>query len=308
MNDEPRADERAAASERRRELTDWIDRDEYPFESNYLDLEAGRVHYVDEGEGKPLVMLHGNGTWSFLYRHLIDGLSDEYRCVAPDYLGFGLSEKPRGWSYRPQDHARVVETFLDELDLTGVTLFLHDWGGPIGMDYATNHPDRVDSFVVMNTAAWPMDYRPSVRAFAAIAGSPIGRYLVRKHNVVVERLLPLGFGDRSKLTPAIHRHYREPLANADDREGTWIFPRELVGSTDWLADVWERRERIAGEPALLCWGMKGPLFGTRALGRWQALFPSARTVTYPDAGHFVQEERGVEMVPEVRRFLDPSTE
>lgn len=307
MSNGTRADDRADG-ESRRELPDWIDRGEYPFESNYMDLEAGRLHYVDEGEGKPLVMLHGNGTWSFVYRKLVHGLSDEYRCIAPDYLGFGLSEKPRGWSYRPRDHARVIEAFLDELDLADVTLFVQDWGGPIGMEYATEHPDVVDSFVVMNTAAWPMDYRPSVRAFAAIAGGPVGRYLARRHNAVVEHLMPLGFGDRSGLTPAIHRHYREPLANPDDRTGTWVFPRELVGSTDWLADVWGERERVAGKPALLCWGMKGPLFGTRALGRWQALFPSARTVEFPDAGHFVQEERGVEMVPEVRRFLDRSAD
>lgn len=282
----------------------WLDRSEYPFESNYADSEAGRLHYVDEGEGKPLVMLHGNGTWSFVYRRLIEGLSDEYRCIAPDYLGFGLSEKPRDWSYRPRDHARLVETFLDELDLSDVTLFLQDWGGPIGMEYATSHPETVDSFVVMNTAAWPMDYRRSVRSFSRIAGSPVGRYLARRHNAVVDYLMPLAFGDRSRLTPAIHRHYREPLANPSDREGTWVFARELVRSTPWLADIWERRERVAGESALLCWGMEGPLFGTRALGRWQALFPGARTVTYPDAGHFVQEERGAEMVPEVRQFLD----
>ena len=282
---------------------EWLDRGMYPFDSNYVDLDAGRLHYVDEGEGKPLVMLHGNPTWSFVYRHLIEGLSDEYRCIAPDYLGFGLSEKPRGWSYRPRDHARVVEQFLDGLDLTDATLFLQDWGGPIGMEYATTHTAAVDSFVVMNTAAWPMDYRRSVRAFAGVAGGPVGRYLARQHNAVVEYLMPLAFGDRSRLTPAVHDHYRKPLAEPDDREGTWVFPRELIGSTDWLADIWDRRETVAGDPALLCWGMQGPLFGTRSLGRWQALFPNARTVSFPEAGHFVQEERGAEMVTEVRRFL-----
>ena len=115
--------------------------------------------------------------------------------------------------------------------------------------------------------------------------------------------MPLAFGDRSRLTLAVHNHYRKPLADPDDREGTWVFPRELIGSTDWLADIWDRRGTVAGEPALLCWGMQGPLFGTRSLGRWQALFPDARTVSFPQAGHFVQEERGAEMVPEVRRFL-----
>ncbi|MFC4549133.1 MULTISPECIES: alpha/beta fold hydrolase [Halorussus] len=282
---------------------DWIDREKYPFESRYVDLEPGRVHYVDEGEGRPLLMLHGNPTWSFVYRHLIRGLSDDYRCIAPDFLGFGLSDKPRLWSYRPADHARVVERFVEELGLEDLTLFAQDWGGPTGMDYATKHPENVRSFVVMNTAMWPLDDAMHVRLFSGLAGSRPARHLDRRYNLIVDRVMPLGFGDRSRLTPEIHRHYREPLRDPDDRTGAWVFPRELVGSTSWLADLWDRRRRVAGKPALLCWGMKRPLFGREALGRWQALFPDAETVEFPEAGHFVQEERGPEMVPEVEAFL-----
>ena len=294
----------SAATERRDRTTPtWIDREEYPFESNYMDLDLGRMHYVDEGEGKPLVMLHGNPTWSFVYRKLIKGLSDEYRCIAPDFFGFGLSDKPRHWSYRVRDHAAVVERFIDELDLSDVTLFVQDWGGPTGVHYATEHPENVDSFVVMNTVAWPMTDALHVQAFSRGMDTPVAGLLNRRYNVPVDWVMPLWMGERSKWTPTLRRHYREPLSNPDDRKGALVFTRELIGATPFLAELWERRDAIADKRALICWGMEGPLFRTQALRRWQALFPDARTVEYPTAGHFVQEEKGVEMVPEVRRLL-----
>lgn len=281
----------------------WLDNRRYPFESNYLATDAGRVHYVDEGEGETLLMLHGNPTWSFLNRHLIRGLSDEYRCVAPDYLGFGLSEKPRHWSYRPRAHTRVIDELIESLELTDVTLCLQDWGGPIGVDYATRRPDNVSGFVVMNTAAWPLADNWRVQAFSRVAGSRVGQGLDRRYNAAVDWVMPRAFGDRSQLTPAIHDHYRAPFADPADRRGASIFARELLGSTDWLSALWERRRLIADKPAIICWGMQGPLFGRSALGRWQALFPTARTAEFDDAGHFVQEEAGVEMVPEIERFM-----
>lgn len=286
-----------------REAAGWIDPERYPFESRFMDLDPGRLHYVDEGEGRPLVMLHGNPTWSFVYRHLIAELSDDYRCIVPDYFGFGLSEKPRDWSYRVRDHARVVETVLEELGVTDATLFLQDWGGPIGANYAANHPENVDSFVVMNSAMWPMNDALHVRAFSGLMDTPIAGYLNRRYNVPVDWVMPSWFGDRSRLTPEIHRHYREPLADPDDRRGALTFTRELIGATPFLSELWERRRRVAGTPALICWGMEGPLFRTQALGRWEALFPDARTVEFPTAGHFVQEEQGDRTVAAVRRFL-----
>ena len=304
MNDNSQPSGSSDGEGRGRTTPVWVDRDEYPFESHYAETDLGRLHYVDEGEGRPLVMLHGNATWSFLYRHLIKGLADDYRCIVPDLLGFGLSAKPHDWSYRVRDHAAVVERFLDELGLTDVTLFIHDWGGPIGMNYATKNPETVDSFVVMNTVMWPMTDALNVQAFSRAMDTPVARLLNRRYNVPAKWLMPLAFGDRSRWTPTLQRHYREPLADPDDRKGGLVFTRELLDSTPFLSDLWERRHRIADKRALICWGMEGPLFRTQSLKRWQALFPEARTVEYPTAGHFVQEEKGVEMVPEVRRFLE----
>jgi haloalkane dehalogenase len=122
---------------------DWVDRNEYPFRSHYLSTEHGDLHYVDEGSGEVILFVHGNPTWSFMYRHLIKGLSAGFRCVAPDHIGFGLSDKPFDVSYLPQFHAENLERFIDRRGLKDITLVIHDWGGAIGMSYALNHPENV---------------------------------------------------------------------------------------------------------------------------------------------------------------------
>ena len=284
----------------------WLDRTEYPFESNYLDLEPGQLHYVDEGEGRPILFLHGNPTWSFLYRKVIEGLSEEFRCVAPDYFGFGLSDKPRHWSYRPEDHAQIVEQFVDELGLEDITLVVHDWGGPVGLSYAQNNPENVHSLVIANTWLWPVEQRLRYRAWSSLLGGPIGRYFGKRYNFYADRMIPMGFADRSRLTETIKRHYSKPLANPEDRTGTWTFARELTGSSVWLSRLWEMRAAIAGKPALLCWGMQDRAFGIDALRTWQGLYPDARTVEFQDAGHYVQEEKGPQFAAEIRRFLSES--
>ena len=259
------------------------------------------MHYVDEGEGRPVLLLHGNPTWSFLYRKLIRRLSDDYRCVAPDYLGFGLSEKPRDWSYRPEDHAATVERLIGELDLSDPTLVVHDWGGPIGLSYALGRPENVDSLVVANSFAWPVEDR-STRLFGRVLGSRLGRFLIRRCNVFADDVMRIAVANERALTP-VHDHYLGPMADPDDREGSRILARELRGSEAWLRGLWERRGAVAGKPALLCWGMRDPAFGVHDLRRWEALFPDARTVEFGGVGHFVPEEAGDAMAAEVEAFL-----
>src|SRR5208282_578788 len=125
----------------------WLREPLYPFESRYADIDGARVHYVDEGSGPPLLLLHGNPTWSFLYRDLIKGLRDRFRCIAPDYPGFGLSHAAPGYSYTPAEHARILERLVLELDLQGLTMMVQDWGGPIGFAVATRQPSRFAAFV-----------------------------------------------------------------------------------------------------------------------------------------------------------------
>ena len=284
----------------------WLDRSEYPFESNFTSLEPGRLHYVDEGEGRPILLLHGNPTWSFLYRDVIRDLSEEYRTIAPDYFGFGLSDKPRYWSYRPEDHAQIIAEFVDELGLEELTLVVHDWGGPIGLSYAEAHPENVRSLVVINSWCWPVEGQLRYRLWSSLVGGPIGRYFGKRYNFLADRMLSMGVADRSLLTDQVKRHYTEPLANPDNRMGTWTFAREVTGSSAWLENLWNERGTIAGIPALIIWGRKDRAFGMDALRTWQGLFPDARTVEYEDAGHYVPEEKGIQIAAEIRQVLQKS--
>lgn len=285
----------------------WIDTSEYPFDAHTWPTGDGRMHYVDEGSGSPVVLLHGNPTWSFLYRHLICALRTDYRCLAPDYLGFGLSDKPADFSYAPPAHAAHVEALLTHLDLDGVTLVMHDWGGPIGLSYALRHPERVRRLVIFNTWMWPRTDDWPFYLFSKLMGGPLGRLLVRRGNAFARYVMPYAFGDRRRLTPAAHRHYLAPSARPRDRTGHHVFPRALMGEAPWLASLWAQRGRLAGLPALLIWGGRDPAFPAAQLRRWKAVLPSAEVAYQPTAGHYVPEELGAAAVPMVRRFLRTSS-
>ena len=285
-----------------REDFDWLDLTRYPFESNYLHLPEGRVHYVDEGEGRPVVMLHGNPTWSFLYRHLIRGLSDDYRCVSPDLLGFGLSETPSAFSYRPADHARVIEQVIDALDLWDAVMVGHDWGGPIGLDVATRQPDAVAGFVVSNTWMWPREDIYSQVFGRAVATPPV-KWLILRYNIFARMAFGVPFRVYGTFDEPAYRHYMAPLAASAARIGSWKLVDALSTSRDWLERLWNRRGTVAGTPALLLWGKRDPIHAS-FLTQWRALFSTASEVVYSDVGHFVPEEVGADLVRPVEEFLE----
>src|SRR4051812_27133025 len=175
--------------------TPWLDRTAYPFALRSLRLSEGRVHYVDEGQGEPIVFVHGTPSWSFEYRHLIRGLCSSHRCIAFDHLGFGLSERPAAFGYRPEDHARVFTEFVAALGLERFTLVVHDFGGPIALPFAAAHPERVARLVVMNSFMWPIE-DPKLAQQARLAGSALGRLLYRYLNFSLRVLMPLAYGDK----------------------------------------------------------------------------------------------------------------
>jgi haloalkane dehalogenase len=301
-SDTPRMSARARSTE---PVTDppWLDRTLFPFDSHYLDLPKGRVHYVDEGPrtGPTLLAVHGNPTWSFLYRDVVASLSDEVRVVALDHLGFGLSEKPADFSYLPRDHARILDRVVEALGLDDVVLLVHDWGGPIGLDWATRHPDAVRAVVVTNTWMWPHE-SAHVRRFSRLLGGALGREAILRFNAFARLVVPLAFADRSRLSPAVHRQYVAPLSTPDERKGSWVLPRELLGSSAWLGDLWDRREALVERPMLVVWGVEDPAFGDE-LGRWREAFPRARVVPLEDCGHYVTEEKSRAFVAAVEGFL-----
>jgi len=277
----------------------WVDRLEYPFEPHGLDVEGGRLSYVDEGEADPIVMVHGTPTWSFMYRHLIRALSPRYRCVAPDHLGFGLSERPADWSYRPADQARNLARLIETLKLKDITLAVHDFGGPIGLAYALDHPENVRRLVIFNTWMWSFAGDRHVEWFAWLLGGRLGRYLYERRAFSVRVMLRHAVADRKRYTRAVEQQYLHAL----DGHATWLYARELIGSSAWYASLWARRDRIAQIPAILIWGMKDPAFA-RYLPRWRQLFERAEVVQLADCGHAPPEERAPESLLFLTRFLE----
>ena len=281
----------------------WIDREQYPFESHRFKVSAGSLHYVDEGSGQPVVMVHGNPTWSFLYRHLIKRLRTEYRCIAVDHLGFGLSDKPKDWSYLPADHAANLAALIEGLELKNMTLVVQDWGGPIGLSYAVAHPNNIARIVILNTWAWPVNRDPYYIAFSSFVGGPIGRILIRRYNFFAKTIMRQAFGDKRKLSAALHEHYLHPLAAPEDRTACLVFPKQIVGSTPWLSRLWDSISTLNGKPKLIVWGMRDIAFREKELKRWERTFPEARSIRLGSVGHYVQEEAPDELADAVGSFL-----
>lgn len=281
----------------------WVDRETYPFESRFLELDAGRMHYVDVGSGAPLLMIHGNPTWSFLYRDLIRRMAPFFRCIAPDHIGFGLSEKPTDWTYRPEDHARNLTALIEALDLKDITLVGQDWGGPIGLSYAIDHPEKIARLVIINTWMWPVDDDWYYIAFSRFAGGPIGRFLIRHFNFFARVIMPQAYGDRRRLTRQIHQHYLKALGAPAERKGCWVMPGEIIGATDWLRELWSHRAALQEKPTLIAWGMKDIAFREKELNRWIAAFPEAQVIRLTGVGHYVQEEAPDELGRAMARFL-----
>ena len=282
----------------------WVDRSAYPFRSRFLEVYPGaRVHYVDEGAGDVVLFVHGTPTWSFEWRHAIRHLSRTHRCIALDHLGFGLSDRPRDFNYAPEAHARVFKTFVDRLGLHDITLVVHDYGGPIALPLLLETPGRVRRLVIANSWMWSFEDDADMTRKARIAGGRIGRFLYRRMNFSLRVLAPSAYGDRKKLTPAIHAQYLAPFRDADSRGRVlWPLAHALLGSGGFFDSLWRRRNALAGLPALIIWGTKDPAFPPRMLDRWRTAVPTARVVELP-VGHWPHEEAPDEVTAWLAGFL-----
>lgn len=261
----------------------------YPFASHWFDGTRGRMHYVDEGTGVPIVFCHGNPTWSFLYRDIIVALRDHFRCIAVDYLGFGLSERPSGFGYTVEEHAATVGDLVDHLGLDGYLTMGQDWGGPISMAVDVARAERVRGVVLGNTWFWPLDRLPP-KIFSKVMSSPPMQYAIRQRNFFVKRLIPSGTGRR--LSPAVMTHYRGVQPDAAARVGVAELPKQLLAARPLLERLSrEVPEKLGDKPALFVWGMKDLVFPPRqTLPRMQAAFRDHKLVELPEAKHFIQED------------------
>lgn len=292
----------------RRERPFTVDETLYPFADRWLDVQGATLHYVDEGparaagDARPVVLLHGNPTWSFLWRHPIRQLRRRARMIAPDLPGFGMSEHPEGYGYTPQEHAERIGAFVEALGLEGMVLVLHDWGGPIGLRVALERSDRVAGLVVANSFCGPLD-RPA-RAFSALAGGRVGRWMHRRHNAFARWIVPLGTAQPQARQQAIRHAYTAPFPTEASRVGTWVFPRALRSEAAWLAELEGELERLNHLPVGLVWGRRDPVLGRRAwIHRWQRHFATTDVERRRDASHYVPEDAPESVTTTIEQLL-----
>jgi haloalkane dehalogenase len=282
----------------------------YPFSSHYLDLRGLRYHYLDEGHGEPIVMLHGNPTWSFYYRNLVLGLRDTYRCIVPDHIGCGLSDKPDDSQYEYSLRRRVadLEALLEHLELRdNLTLVLHDWGGMIGMALAHRHPEGIKRLVILNTAAFPLPKAKRLPWSLWWCRMPgIGLLLVRGLNAFSRGAVR--YCVRKALSLEVRRGYLAPYDSWRNRIAVLRFVQDIPLNPgdrgfDLVHEVAGGLQRFASLPMLICWGEHDFVFDHHFLDQWRRYFPYAEVHRFADAGHYVLEDAGDEILSLMRDFL-----
>ena len=282
----------------------------FPYQAHTLDLDGLTYAYVDEGAGPPVVLVHGNPTWSFHYRSLIAALpTGGYRALAPDHIGMGRSAKPPATAY-PYTLARRVADFARFLDAVApdepVTLVVHDWGGAIALAWAVEHPERVARLVLLNTGAFPLPPGMRLPVPLRAARTRLGALAVLYANAFARAAARLG--SRRRLPAAVRRGYLAPYDRPAHRVGVLRFVQDIPLSLRdpayaTLARTGERLGVLAGKPVLICWGMGDFVFDERVLARWEQIYPHAEVHRFPAAGHYVLEDAGEEIVALVLNFL-----
>lgn len=279
----------------------------YPFHIARMALTEAVMSYVDEGVGPPVVMVHGNPTWSFYYRRLIAALSPQHRVVVPDHIGCGLSEKPQRYSYRLATHIENLGRLIDHLELDQIDLVVHDWGGAIGLGWAVRNPERVRRIVVLNTAAF---LSPRIPLRIAVCRYPVfGDLAVRGLNAFAGAALFMAV--ERPMEPAVRQGFVLPYGSWADRIAIQRFVRDIPMSPrhpSWaLVDEIDRELRVLREkPMQILWGGKDWCFSDHFLAGWLQRFPAAEVVRFDHAGHYVLEDAHEELVPRVVQFFDPA--
>jgi haloalkane dehalogenase len=284
----------------------------YPFTGHRLDLDGISYHYLDEGKGDAVVMVHGNPSWSFYYRNLVLALRDRYRCIVPDHVGCGLSDKPgdKRYDYTLSRRVDDLEKLIDHLGLTGkITLVLHDWGGMIGMAYAARHPERIGRLVLLNTAAFHLPKEKKFPLGLRICrDTPLGTLLVRGYNAFSVGASIVGC-KKHPMSSELQGAYRFPYDSWGNRIATLRFVQDIPlapGDRNFalVSEVAASLEKFRELPVSIFWGELDFVFDPTFLEEWVQRFPKAEVHRYPDAGHYILEDMKDEVVPLIGKFLD----
>lgn len=290
-----------------------IDPELYPFVSHFHRLSDGHtVHYLDEGanDEPPVVMVHGNPTWSFYYRNLVLELRDRHRCLVPDHIGMGLSDRPGDADYDYTLSRRVADfgAWLDAVEPTRrIDLVVHDWGGAIGLAWAAQHPERIGHLVILNTWAFTIPEDIALPRSLSFARTSIGAWLIQHFNAFSG--LAVRMATASKLDPAVARGLVAPYqGSADRRLATLRFVQDIPlhrSDPAWavLEQTEQRLDALRGKPVLIGWGAKDFVFDDRVLARWREILPDAEVDYLEQAGHYVLEDAAAHLVPRIASFL-----
>jgi haloalkane dehalogenase len=281
----------------------------YPFVSHWFDLNGVQYHYLDEGpqDAPAVIMVHGNPTWSFYYRTLIPDISKHYRVIVPDHIGCGLSDKPQEYSYTLEQHIQNLEHLIANLKLKQITLVMHDWGGAIGMGYATRHPENVDRFLVLNTAAFFVPRLPLRIRMCRIPW--LGELLVRGPNGFAKAALVFATSQRQRFTHEVKAGYLAPYNNWHNRIAIHHFVKDVpMEDNHPTRTTLDRIEaglfRFRQHPMLIIWGADDFCFTERDfLPQWQKRFPQAEVHVIQNAGHYVVEDAYEQIIPLMLEFL-----
>ena len=282
----------------------------YPFEGRFLELDGLHLHYLDEGAGHPVVMLHGNPTWSFYYRRLVQALRGEFRCIVPDHMGCGFSDKPGDDRYDYTLARRVadLEALLEETVPEGpVHLVVHDWGGMIGMAWAHRHPERVAKLVILNTGAFPLPAGKRFPFALWLCRTPLGALLIRGGNAFCRAAARVGC-KRNPMDKGLRWCYCLPYDSWHNRIATLRFVEDIpLGpgdrGFDLVSEVAASLGQFRDRPALLCWGMKDFVFDRHFLEEWMRILPEAEVHRFEDCGHYILEDAAEEVIRLIRGHL-----
>jgi haloalkane dehalogenase len=285
-----------------------------PFKRNFIKRNGHQYHYVNEGQGSPVVMVHGNPSWSFYYRNLVSELSQNHQCIVPDHIGCGLSDKPddEDYDYTLPNRIDDLEALLDHLNVKeNITLVVHDWGGMIGMGYAARYPERIKRLVVLNTGAFHLpEAKKLPPALWLGRNSVLGTVLVRGFNAFSGVASIIGV-KRKPMDKAVRQAYVAPFNSWKNRISTLRFIQDIPlkphdRNYDLVSDIAASLSKFDKLPMIICWGLKDFVFDKHFLVEWQARFPNAQVHAYDDCGHYILEDASDEVVPLIRDFLNQS--
>ncbi|WP_370476573.1 alpha/beta fold hydrolase [Tamlana flava] len=287
-----------------------VSQDLYPFKSRFVTINGHRLHYLDEGNGYPLLMLHGNPSWSFYYRELIKKLRTGYRCIAPDHIGMGLSDKPSDsqYTYTLEQRVKDLEEFLIMIGITeNITMIVHDWGGIIGMSYARHHSKQIKRIVLSNTAAFHLPEGKKLPFMLRLARSFVGRIAVRGFNAFNVGSTRIGV-KRIKMSRQVKAGYTAPYDSWKNRIGIMRFVEDIPlkrgdPGYDYIQDVQDHLHLFKKNPVLIVWGLRDLVFDIHFLNKWIEYLPSAQINRFEDCGHYILEDAQEEVGLLITDFL-----